>query len=228
MKKFLSLMLLVCLLFMTACTDNSVSKIGGADAPTNIIVSNINDMSVEDADKYFKNHYMNPLDLPILDIHIENPFISDDRTLVLNDSIENHLELMIYDYYKNLMSGQFEEAKKVISDTALLESTKAYEKNFEDGIYYSSITLNSIDFKNVNDALKIEHKNKLSIIELLNRLDMEKFAIVEADITVKHNEKSLSLVPQVGDGDVTRYFVIGKKDKGYKIIEVYWEGFIKD
>ena len=46
------------------------------------------------------------------------------------------------------------------------------------------------------------------------------------DIT--HNEKSLSMAPQVDNGEVQRYFLLGKKDNDYKIIEVYWEGFMND
>ena len=43
-----------------------------------------------------------------------------------------------------------------------------------------------------------------------------------------YNDKSLSLAPQVGDGEVTRYYLIGKKANKYKILEVYWERFLND
>ena len=57
---------------------------------------------------------------------------------------------------------------------------------------------------------------------------MTEFAIVEVEKVIKHNEKALGMVPQVGDGEVKRYFLLGKKDDSYKIIEVYWEGFLID
>ena len=63
---------------------------------------------------------------------------------------------------------------------------------------------------------------------MLNDLEMTEFAIVEAEMDITHNEKSLSMAPQVGNGEVTRYFLLGKKDRDYKIIEVYWEGFMND
>ena len=63
---------------------------------------------------------------------------------------------------------------------------------------------------------------------MLNDMEMTEFAIVEVDKVIKHNEKSLSIAPQVGDGEVQRYFLLGKKDNDYKIIEVYWEDFMND
>ena len=63
---------------------------------------------------------------------------------------------------------------------------------------------------------------------MLNDMEMTEFAIVEVDKVIKHNEKALSIAPQVGDGEVQRYFLLGKKDNDYKIIEVYWEDFMND
>lgn len=222
MKKIITIFLLLCSLLLVSCNDTDIGIIGGADGPTNIIVSK------NDADKYFKEHYVDERRLPILDIHIENPFVSDDRTLILDDTIENNLELMIYEYYHSLMSGSHKEAKDMIADGSLLAATIAHENNFENGIYYSEIFIDDIDLVDKDDLNKITKENKQAIIKLLEEQEMNEFAIVEVEKTIKHNQKSLSMVPQVGNGDVTRYFVLGKKGDKYKIVEVYWEGFLGD
>ena len=94
----------MCSLLLTACNNTSIGVIGGADGPTKIIVSeNGNDtIKTSDVKKYFNEHYVDERKLPVLDIDIENPFVSDDRTLTLDDSINNNLELMIYEYYHNI------------------------------------------------------------------------------------------------------------------------------
>lgn len=79
-----------------------------------------------------------------------------------------------------------------------------------------------------DDLKDISEKNKREIYERLNNLGISEFGIVEVETELKHNEKSLSLAPQVGDGEVTRYYLIGKKADKYKIFEVYWEGFLND
>ena len=230
MKRIITISLIMCCLLLTGCDNASIGVIGGADGPTKILVSEKENSTIKSSDvkKYFKEHYVNERELPVLDINIENPFVSDDRTLTLDDSINNSLELMIYEYYHNIMSGSYQEAKNVIVDGSLLAATEASENNFKDGIYYSHILIDEIDLVDKDDLEEISDKNKQDIIKMLNDMEMTEFAIVEVDKVIKHNEKALSIAPQVGDGEVQRYFLLGKKDNDYKIIEVYWEDFMND
>ena len=230
MKRIITLTFIMCCLLLTGCDNASIGVIGGADGPTKIIVSEKENSTIKSSDvkKYFNEHYVDERKLPVLDINIENPFVSDDRTLILDDSIENDLELMIYEYYKNIMSGSYQNAKDIIVDGSLLAATEASENNFKDGIYYSRILIDEIDLVDKDDLEEISDKNKQDIIKMLNDLEMTEFAIVEVDKVIKHNEKALSIAPQVGDGEVQRYFLLGKKDNDYKIIEVYWEDFMND
>ncbi|MBE7038800.1 MAG: sodium ion-translocating decarboxylase subunit beta [Ruminococcaceae bacterium] len=230
MKRILALVVIVCSALLSSCDSVSIGIIGGSDGPTSVIVAENEEQTsnLNDIDKYFKDNYVDKQKLPILDINIENPVVSDDRILVLDDTIENNLELLIYEYYKNLMSGSFEDVKEIIADGSLLASNDAYENNFKEGIYYSKIEIDEIELIDKDDLDEIAIKNKQAIVKKINDLKMTEFAIVEVDKTITHNEKALSMVPQVGNGDVTRYFVLGKKDDKYKIVEVYWEGFMSD
>lgn len=230
MTRILTISLLLCSLLLTACNRSSVGIVGGSDGPTSILISEQKEKIKGEYDTrtYFREHYVDERKLPILDVHIENPYVSDDRTLILDDSIENSLELMIYEYYCNLMSGTFPEAKQVIADGSLLAATEAYENNFKNGIYYSRIVIDEVELVDRDDLEEITSKNKQTMIELLNDSKIKEFAIVEVEMTVEHNEKTQGLVSQVGDGEVKRYFLLGKKDEAYKIIEVYWQDFMRD
>ena len=225
MKKIIILIAITVSLLLTACSNSDIGIIGGADGPTSIIVAENN---ADNWTKFVYKNYVNELNLPVLDIHIENPFVSDDRTLVLDDTIENNLELMIYEYYKNSVSGDYSKVKEEIADETLFKATENKEKQFKDGIYFSKIVLDEIELLDREDLEDISAKNRQSIIEKLNNLNVTEFAIIEVEKTVKLNEKYLSVGPQIGDGEHTRYYLLGKKDDKYKIVEVYWEGFIND
>ena len=107
MKRILALVVIVCSALLSSCDSVSIGIIGGSDGPTSVIVAENEEKTINlnDIDKYFKDNYVDKQKLPILDINIENQIVSDDRILVLDDTIENNLELLIYEYYKNLMSG---------------------------------------------------------------------------------------------------------------------------
>ena len=110
MKRIITLTLVVGCLLLTACNSTSIGVIGGADGPTSIIVSEkSNEKTLSySIEEYFKDNYVDERKLPVLDIDIENPFVSDDRTLVLDDSIDNNIELVIYEYYHSIMSGDYQ------------------------------------------------------------------------------------------------------------------------
>lgn len=174
----------------------------------------------------FLSRYIDKKALTTLGIQVENPFISDDRTLILNDSIDNEIELFIYDYYKNIMTGSYQKVKDVIAGDMLLGATENEENNFKQGIYYSQILIKNIEIEDEVKIGGISAKKQWEITDKLSDFQTKKFAVVSIECNIKHNEKSFSTVPQVGDGDITRYYLIGKIDDGYKILEVYWEGFL--
>lgn len=230
MKKIFVIILALICVMLTGCRAASIGIIGGADGPTAIFVGKDKDnlRRSYDVDKFFKKNYINERKLPVFDIHIDREFISGDRKLILDDTIENQLEHIVYEFYRNSVSGEFEKIYDVVAGEYLKIAIESEEKNFKDGIYLENIFIDEIDLVDKDDIKYIREDNKQRIIDMLNDLKMEEFAIVEAEMTIKHNEKSLSLAPQVGDGEIERYYLIGKKDGKYNILEIYWEGFIND
>ncbi len=226
MKRTITLMLAACCLLLTACDNSSIGIIGGSDGPTQVYINKSNEN--KDYEQYLTEHYVDESKLPILDINLEKRFISDDRVLITDDSVENEWELMIYEFYHNMTSGSFGKMKAVIEDESLLAAVENEEKNFKDGIYYSKICIDDLELLEKDDLKDISEKNKREIYERLNHLGISEFGIAKVETELKHNEKSLSLAPQVGDGEVTRYYLIGKKADTYKIFEVYWEEFLND
>ena len=156
---------------------------------------------------------------------MEKRFISDDRVLITDDSVENEWELVIYEFYHNMTSGSFGKMKAVIEDESLLAAVENEEKNFKDGIYYSKICIDDLELLEKDDLKDISEKNKREIYEGLNNLSISEFGVVEVETELKHNEKSLSLAPQVGDGEVTRYFLSVKRLINIRFLKLIGKDF---
>ena len=223
MKRIICFAAVLCCLALTACNSANLGIIGGADGPTDVYV---NDGSGNNAEKYLQKHYVS--NLPVLDLNIERTFTSDDRELIMDDTVENELELMIYEFYHNMTSGSFEKMKDVISDNSLLTAIENEEKNFADGIYYSQIYIDELELLDKDDLEDISDKEKQTIAEMLKNSDTDKFGIVEIETEIKFNEKMRNSAPQVGEGEVTRYYLVGIKNGKCKILDVYWEDFLDD
>ncbi len=230
MKRVLAMMLsaFLCMILLTACNQGNV--IGGSDGPTNMVVSGQeNNSTPVDAEKWFNEHYVDADKLPVLDVDIANPFVSDDRTLILDDSIENKLELLVYEYYHDGVAGAFADRKNKVVGEVMEINVNNEEKNFKDGIYLSKIILEKVDFVDKERINDVPEHHKQSIVKMLTEHEMTEFSFIEVEKTIKHNAQSLSMEPQLPDGEYTWYYLLGKTGDEFKIVEVSWgEWFPED
>ncbi len=221
MKKMFLLLSFICVFLFAGCESISVGIIGGADGPTAVYVQE----SI-DTNKVFKK-YINQRKLPVLDIRIVRENIFDDRTLIVDDEIENEMEYLVYEFYLQTMSGEYSKIYERIGNEDLKNALMADEKNFRNGIYFSRIVLEDIDFVDRDD---VGVGLKKQVAQDVEAMGLSEFALVEVDKIVKHNEKSLSMAPQMGDGEAERYYLVGKQNKkdGYKIYQLYWGEYYQD
>ncbi|MBO5364024.1 MAG: hypothetical protein J6A56_00980 [Clostridia bacterium] len=221
MKKWFFVMSLLCIFLLGGCESRSIGIIGGVDGPTAIYVG-------EDVDtnQVFKK-YINERKLPMLDIRIDRENVFGDRTLIVDDSIENEVEYLIYEFYLQTVSGEYGKIYDRIGGEVLKGAVEAEEENFRNGIYFSRVVLDDIDIVDKDD---VRGHFREQVAKDVVSFDLDEFAVVEVDKTVKHNEKALSMGPQVGDGELERYYLVGRKDKkdGARIYEIYWGEYYQD
>lgn len=232
MKKiFLPTLLMLCLpLALTACRFNeaaSIGIIGGSDGPTAVYVSDGKSSSAY-ADKYFKEHYIdiNSVSDKTDGMEYNKEFTSADRTLALNCDIKNTPELLVYNLYRNMTSGSYDEILKRADGTAFTQAIKSEKKSFEDGLYFSRTEINSLELLDDEELKKIPSASKEAVINVLNETKADSFAIVKAELNIRFNEKYRNSAPQIYEGDITRYYLIEQKSSELKICEVFWDDFI--
>lgn len=180
----------------------------------------------ESMNRLLSDKYLDIAGLPMLDIGIEDHYVFEDRTLELEDSIDNEVELLAFHYYYYSTSGEFEKLKDLIGDKESLQIAVANEQSqFQDGIYKSEYTIHGLTAWTAEDLQHMSESSKTELFHLIQTYDLDEYAVVRAEVGWKHNEASLSRSPQLGDGDYTRYFLVAKtrESKSFKIYEVYWE-----
>lgn len=224
MKKIVLSITVICVLLLTGCFGRNNDVIGGADGPTSVFVTD-----TDKTDKKLVEKYVSEISLPVLDVQIDKDLTVGDRQLILEDSIENNLELFIYEYYKNTIEGNYSEIYNMVADGSFKTALKNDEKNFKDGKYYEKILIEEIDLSDRDDIDEINQSEKAKIKEMVEKNNWEEFAVVKAELKVKFSKEYLSSAPQVGEGEMERYFLVGKpENENYKIYEFYWEGFLRD
>lgn len=224
MKKVLVILTVVCSLILSACgKESTVTKSEGKP-----FTKNYETISDAEAEKYFSEHYVDERKLPVLDFNLERRFVSGDRCLEFLDSVENPPEAVIYEYYRNCAEGDYETIKNMVLGETLKIAIENEEKSFKEGRYLSYVRIDDVDLVDRDDLYKLSANHKRMVISILEELEVSEFAIVEVEKTIKLNEKLLKSAPQIGDGEAERFYLLGLTEGGYKICEIYWEGFIQD
>ncbi len=172
--------------------------------------------------------YVDIAALPALDMAIEERYVFDDRVLLMEDSIDNELEQVVFEYYYCISSAQFDRLMGLVGENEVLQITaKNEQKNFDEGIYMSEYVLHELEVLPAEEVKKGHQHAKDDIAARIAEHDLASYALVSVDHSFKHNELSASMGPQLTDGRYMRYWLLGKaaSDTEYKLYEVFWDNF---
>ncbi len=218
--------ILICTMLCSCLNEAaSIGIIGGSDGPTAIFFGG-NKISSNNADKKLFKSYINERKLNRASVQPEREYTSGDRKLILDDNIQNELELFIYQYYKDRANGDFDKIKNYTLGEQLKITIENDEENFKAGKYYSHVIIDEIDIADKDEIFDIYPDTRQEIAKTLEKLGIKEFAIAEVEKNVILNDKYRADAPQIGNGEVSRYYIVGKDNDEFKICEIYWEGLL--
>lgn len=225
MKKIYLFITIICnIILLFGCSTKT--NVNSYEYNNSNLANNENENNNTVLDEEILSKYVDISKLPIFDLDINNKSQFDDRTISIEDSIDNELEYTVYQLYYNETLGDYENVMELIGEYEDFKIAIQNEaKDFEDGNYMKEYILHEISVLDENDIKNISNYSKIEIKDKINKLNLKQYAIVMVDLSFKHNEKSLSLSPQLGDGRYIRYYILGKTSESdnFKIYNVYWD-----
>ena len=170
--------------------------------------------------------YVDIAALPLLDFDVKDRYVFDDRVLLMEDTVDNELERVVFEHYYCISSAQFDQLMALVGENTSLQITsKNEEKNFNEGIYMSERVLHSLETLPATAIQGVSQYVKDDIAEKLAKHDLTAYAMVSVDISWKYNELYASMGPQLEEGRYMRYWLLGKtaSDPAYRLYELYWD-----
>ena len=173
--------------------------------------------------------YVDASSLSISGTEIPQEVTCDDRTLVLEDTIENPLENTVYQFYRTAVEAEFDQRMGLVGDYEPFSiSAGSNEALFADGIYMEEYVIHSLSLMTAEELARVSDSSAADILEILRGCGLQSYGIVAADLSWKHNQAALAAGPQLEDGRYLRYYLLGTTpgSQDFKIYNVYWEGFL--
>lgn len=233
----LTLLLLLSLASLSACAyanyNPSPSNASPSDASTNPTDESVDSggfaeteetASARDDERLYEKCVQID-ELPPSDIVTEDSYVFDDRTLLLEDTVENELERLIFDYYYARSAGDFEKIYNLNGETEYLRiATKNEENAFNEGVYMSEYILHELAVLTVEDLQELPDSSKEDLLEKIDTFQFDQYAIVQVDVSMKYNEAWLDRSPQLEEGRYLRCYLFATTADvpEFKIYELYW------
>lgn len=184
----------------------------------------------ESPDALLYAHYVDDESLPAPDFTPDARYTFEDRTIVLEDSVENALEGLAYAYYYNCCAADFDALVGLVGENeALQNATKSEGVHYREGRYMTEYTIHEISTLTADDLQRISPFSKQDLARKIDNFTLKNLAVVRIDVSWKHNEASLQAGPQLGDGRYERYYLFAttQTQPAFKLYEVYWEDFLE-
>ncbi len=216
MKKIL-LILLAMMLCLTACQSQQ-SDAEPAPEPTP-------ELAQEDIINYMALTYADA-DAIRADYPLETEIVLPERSFILDTTVSNPAEKMVYDYFYAVGTGDYDSILERIVSTNLKQATKSNQVADEEGIFYEKVILRDLEIVPIESFINLPYDFCEEVATIGGSYKLTEYAVVGARAEIKHNEKSLAMGPQVGDGEIVRYFLVGKADGDYHLFEIYWDDFL--
>jgi len=163
----------------------------------------------------------------------QTSFSFDDRGLTLWDVPENLVEELLFSNYYFAAAFEFDGLMAIQGDESLKIGAQNEEKNARDGIYFTDVTIHTLDVLSEEDFAPggsyFADENQVRLFvdelsELVQEHGLKQYAVVYADLSWQWSEKALELGPQLGDGRYERLYLAGKvsEDANWLLYECFW------
>lgn len=234
MKKLWCFLLALCVLAaLSSCTkapdDPKLPDSSSGSLDVDLPVTGTDDAQ---SDALLYKKYADVAALPGLEVDLDAVCVFDDRTLTLEDRVENEPELLTYNVYYHIASARFDDLMELVGEAEAIQIAMRNEGvNFEEGRYCTQVTIHSLETLTAEDLSHIWEPDRADVLEKIDTFGIQEYVIVKLEESWTYNEAALEAGPQLGDGErYTRYYLFAKTEKvpEFKLYGVYWEDFFTE
>lgn len=155
----------------------------------------------------------------------------DNRTLTLECALNNEIDQLIYDYYRNELLGDLDASLALVGDTESFRMTVENSvKAVQAGEGCQSYTLHGMRIL-TPEEVQTAGQNDLDLIarEVADS-GLTQWTVQAVDLSWTYTEAEQAKGPQLDEGQYRRYFLLGKTDEAdsWKIYDFFWETFLPE
>ncbi len=229
MKK-IYLLLLICAITLAGCSEGGKETAEEMEPAVTEEETAEPEKTVDDRDwSALYDGYIDVESLPALDVDLEKEYVCDDRTLIMEDGVDNDLEYTVYKRYRAIVSADFDGLMELVGGSGAYKIANENErKNFNEGLYMKEYDIHGLTAVSLDEIKEAGAATKETLLSDIEECGLVSYAVVRADLSWKYNEAQLAAAPQLPEGRYVRYYLLGSAEKyaEAKICQTYWDDFL--
>lgn len=153
----------------------------------------------------------------------------DGRALNLECTLDNEIDQLIYDHYRNELLGDLDASLEQLGETENYRITvKNDVKNVQDGAGMQSYMLHEMHIVPLEDVQTANENDLAVIAQEVADYGLTQWTVQAVDLSWTYTEAEKAKGPQLDEGEYQRYFLLGKAGDAasWKIYDFFWEDFL--
>lgn len=152
----------------------------------------------------------------------------DDRALNLECLLNNEIDQLVYDHYRDELLGDLEGSLALVGENDLYQTTVENDvKRVQEGAGIQSYTLHDLHLLTPEEVQGAEQRYLDVIAQYVADYDLTGWTVEAVDVSWTYTEAEESMGTQLDEGRYMRYFVAGKTadSDSWKLYDMYFDNF---
>ncbi|MBO5408679.1 MAG: hypothetical protein J6A61_04690 [Clostridia bacterium] len=216
MKKIL-LLLLATTLCLTACTTDETTADPKSEEP---------ELTQEEIVNYMSLAYVNGASTDA-NYQVETDVVLPDRHFVFEDVVSNPAELLAYEYFYAIGTGDYEYLVDHTVGSNLKREMQTFVDMDAQGLFYKTVTLHEMEIVPIEDFFDFQYDFCEDVAYMAGAMKLSEYTVVKARASYEFNDLLLEVNPDEEAGEITRYLFVGRTDGDYYLIDVYGDDYVE-
>lgn len=155
----------------------------------------------------------------------------DGRALNLECTLDNEIDQLIYDHYRNELQGDLDASLALVGDVENYRITVENDvRNVQEGAGMQSYTLHEMHILSPEEVQTANEDDLAIIAQEVEDCGLSQWTVQAVDLSWTYTDAEKAKGPQLDEGRYQRYFLLGKTADAdsWKIYDFFWENFLPE
>lgn len=157
---------------------------------------------------------------------VEYEILLPNRTFLCETPVSNPAERLVYEYFYAAGTGDYELLVNRTAGSDFKRALQGYVSMDADGLYYEKVILHHMEIVPIEQFFDFSYAFCEEVATMAGSYGLSEYTVVKADASFWYNQAYREMNPEFSTDQMVRYFLVGRTDGDYFLLELYGEDYV--